>query len=172
MNDSLMSDDVIPKYYLLVITTIPCFLNRENRNLRVSCWILKIRAVLSVFWQLLINLNSWKWIKVRTGWVIVFGNSSPTFFLFIFWSFFVNLFSGTIQNLEISSNFTHPNFQKNFKGSPQLTSAFFSSPSVSRSESSSIFSFSFFFCSFFCSSLASTSNCAVIPVFDFAKSVR
>lgn len=115
MNDSLMSDDVIPKYYLLVITTIPCFLNRENRNLRVSCWILKIRAVLSVFWQLLINLNSWKWIKVRTRWVIVFGNSSPTFFLFIFWSFFVNLFSGTIQNLEILSNFTHPNFQKNPK---------------------------------------------------------
>ena len=115
MNDSLMSDDVIPKYYLLVITTIPCFLNRENRNLRVSCWILKIRAVLSVFWQLLINLNSWKWIKVRTRWVIVFGNSSPTFFLFIFWSFFVNLFSGTIQNLEILSNFTHPNFQKNRK---------------------------------------------------------
>ena len=112
MNDSLMSDDVIPKYYLLVITTIPCFLNRENRNLRVSCWILKIRAVLSVFWQLLINLNSWKWIKVRTGWVIVFGNSSPTFFLFIFWSFFVNLFSGTIQNLEIPSNITHPNFKK------------------------------------------------------------
>ena len=113
MNDSLMSDDVIPKYYLLVITTIPCFLNRENRNLRVSCWILKIRAVLSVFWQLLINLNSWKWIKVRTRWVIVFGNSSPTFFLFIFWSFFVNLFSGTIQNLEVSSNFSHPNFARN-----------------------------------------------------------
>ena len=114
MNDSLMSDDVIPKYYLLVITTIPCFLNRENRNLRVSCWILKIRAVLSVFWQLLINLNSWKWIKVRTRWVIVFGNSSPTFFLFIFWSFFVNLFSGTIQNLRISVLIT--SFFYNFKG--------------------------------------------------------